>query len=102
MPVFTIRRDVPGLTREDVDAASFRAISCAMEYPEMRWRESYWDAAAGMITCVYEARSSADIFEHARRARIPCDDVREVLPFGPGDYVEAGVSLTAAPNEVRA
>ncbi len=87
MPIYTIRRNAPGLSKGDVDAASFRAIACAMEYPAMRWHQSYWDEAAGTITCVYEAATSADIFEHARRSRIPCDEVREVYPFGPADYV---------------
>jgi hypothetical protein len=86
MPLFMIRRDVPGITQEDVDAASYRAIACAYYYAGLRWYSSYWDREAGVIHCVYEANSARDLFEHAQVARIPCDDVREVQPFGPGDY----------------
>ena len=89
MPIFTIRRRIPGLSQEDMAAAAFRAIGCAAEYPGMHWHQSYWDREAGVLTCVYEAGSVAQIEDHARRARIPCDDVREVTVVGPDDYIVA-------------
>jgi Protein of unknown function (DUF4242) len=95
MPTFTVRRDVPGLTSEELDASAFRAIVCAVEYPGMRWLESFWDREAGRLTCIYEAASADEVFDHARRARIPCDEVHEVSVVGPGDFV----APTGAPAE---
>lgn len=68
MPRFLIRRDVPGLTREDIAAAAFRALSCAYEFPGLRWIDSQWDPAGGAIFCLYEAENVEQCREHARRA----------------------------------
>ena len=86
MPLYTIRRAVGAASREDIDASAFRALACAIEYPGMRWIRSYWDREAGVLTCLYEAHSAAEIQEHSRRSRIACDEVREVTEFGPEDY----------------
>ena len=91
MALFLIRRDVPGITQEEVDAAAYRAITCAFYYAGLKWLQSYWDRDAGIIHCVYEARSAEDIFEHAQVARIPCNDVREVHTFGPETYTSEEV-----------
>ena len=95
MPLFLIRRDVPGITQEEVDAASYRAITCAFYYAGLRWLSSYWDQDGGTIHCVYEAQSADDVFEHAQVARIPCNDVRQVQPFGPESYTGEGVTELA-------
>jgi hypothetical protein len=87
MPLFTIRREIPGLSREELDAAAYRAIMCAFEFPGMRWVRSYWDAPRGEITCLYEARDAEQIRDHAHRSRIPCDEVREVIEVAPEQYV---------------
>jgi Nickel responsive protein SCO4226-like len=97
MSMFMVRRDIPGLTQEDVDAAAFRAITCAFYFPGMRWHRSYWDRDAGMLHCVYEAKNPEEVFAHAQRARIPCDEVREVSAFGPEAYVGE-----STPEEVSA
>jgi hypothetical protein len=89
MPLFHVRRDVPGLTQEEADAAGFRALACAAEFPGLRWIDSVWDAEGGVFFCVYEAGSEHQVREHARRARIPCDDVREVVRISPEDLVMA-------------
>jgi Nickel responsive protein SCO4226-like len=97
MPIFMIRRDLPGATQEDMDAAAFRAITCAFYFPGMKWHRSFWDQAAGVLHCVYEAKDADEIIAHSLRARIPCDDVRQVDAFGPEAYVGA-----EAPKEVSA
>jgi hypothetical protein len=96
-----ITRNVPGAGRDDVDAASLRAIVCAYEFPGLRWVESFWDEEAGTITCFYEGRDAVEVEEHARRARIPCDVVREVTPFGPGDYAHMAASEEPARARAR-
>jgi hypothetical protein len=90
MPLFLIRRDTPGLTQEDLDAAAFRAITCAFYFSDMRWLQSFWDKGSEALYCIYEARDAHDIYAHAARARIPCDDVREVSHVGPELYVGEG------------
>ncbi|HLF72199.1 MAG TPA: nickel-binding protein [Dehalococcoidia bacterium] len=89
MPLFMIRRDLPGATQEDMDAAAYRAMACIYHFEGMRWITSYWDRDAEVIHCVYEAEKREEVIDHARRARIPCDDVREVQHVGPELYAPA-------------
>lgn len=87
MPKFIIRRDLPGATEAEVDAAALRALACIAEMDNrVVWLRSYWDRVAGHVRCVYEAASEAEIREHAEIARIPCDEVHEVTELSPGDY----------------
>lgn len=89
MRTFTIRRNLPAATDIEVDAAALRAIACVAEMNgRVKWIRSFWDRDAGHVTCVYEASSEAEIREHADLASIPCDEVREVTEFAPGDYVD--------------
>jgi Nickel responsive protein SCO4226-like len=89
MPKFTIRRDLPAATDIEIDAAALRAIACVAEMKgRVKWIRSYWDRDAEHVLCVYEAANEAEIREHARIARIPCDEVREVSEFGPDEYVD--------------
>jgi len=87
MPLFTILRNVPGASREDIDADSLRAITCAFEFPGLRWVRSYWDKERDQILCLYQGESVEQIVEHSRRSRIPCDEVNEIVEFGPDEYV---------------
>jgi hypothetical protein len=87
MPLYTIRRMVPGAQQDDVDAASLRAIFCAYEYSGLKWIRSFWDQAKQELLCVYEATSPDQIREHSNRARLPCDEVTEVVEFGPEQYI---------------
>jgi hypothetical protein len=86
MPLFHIRRNVPQAGEDDINAAVLRSIVCAMEYDGLRWVRSHWDREAGVIFCLYEASDREQVIDHARRARVPCDDIHEVVSFGPEDY----------------
>ena len=90
MPLYHIRRLVPDRTAEDIDAAGFRALVCAVDFEGLRWVVSHWDQEGGEIHCIYEAQSPEQLIEHARRSRIPCDEVREVLAIRPDDIVQPG------------
>jgi hypothetical protein len=94
MPLFLIRRNVPGACREDVDAAFLRAHSCAYSYDGLRWVTSYWDQEGEVIHCVWEAEDADQVRDHARRSRIPCDEVREVTQFSPSE--QPGIVREAA------
>lgn len=87
MPLYAIRRAVGDVTPDDIDAAALRAIFCATEYDGFRWIRSYWDREAGLLNCIYEAQSAAQIREHSMRSNIPCDDVHEVTEILPGTYI---------------
>ncbi len=96
MPLFLIRRDVPGATQEDIDAAAYRAIACAFNYEGIKWHTSYWDKEAGRLHCVYEGQSREQIEDHSRRARIPCDEVRQVTQLMPEVWQGAASGQTGA------
>ncbi len=87
MPRYSIVRNVPGLTQEELDAASMRAIWCLSDFPEMRWVRSYWDQESEQLLCVYDSPNVQMIQDHSSSARIPCDDVHEVWEFGPDTYL---------------
>jgi Nickel responsive protein SCO4226-like len=89
MALYAIRRDVGPMTSDDVDAAGFRATTCAAEYDGLRWVRSYWDRERGQLLCYYEARNADQIRDHSRKAAIPCDDVFEVTEVLPDVYAAA-------------
>ncbi len=89
MPLYTIVRDVAGLSDGEIDAAGVRAVICAFEYPGLRWIRSYLDRDKQELLCLYEAENTTHIREHAERARIPAGEIREVEEIVPHPYVEA-------------
>jgi hypothetical protein len=89
MSLFSIERELPGATSEDVDAAGYRAVACAFNYPGLRWISSYWDRAGERIFCIYEADSAEQIQHHSMRARIPCDRVSLVEHIDPARFTNS-------------
>ena len=87
MAIYRIRRDVGDVTQEDMDAASFRAIVCAVQFPGLKWQRSYWDKSVGRLDCFYQAQDANQLEEHARASRIPCDEVVEVHEVLPETYI---------------
>lgn len=87
MPLYRIRRDIGEISQQDLDAASFRAIVCAPQFPGLKWVRSYWDHAGGRLDCIYEAVNAEQLQEHARVSRIPCDEVHEVTEMLPDTYL---------------
>lgn len=75
------------MSKNDMDAAAFRAIVCAPQFPGLRWHRSFWDQERGVLDCYYEATGPGQVEEHARVARIPCDQVYEVSELVPETYV---------------
>ena len=89
MALYRIRRDVGEISNEDMDAAAFRAILCAPQFPGVKWHRSFWDKEAGRIDCIYEANNVNDLEAHAKASRIPCDAVIEVTGLLPETYLHA-------------
>ena len=83
MPKYIVFRTVGKLSEEEIEAAASRSIEAVDLMPEVRWIRSYYSAAEGKIYCEYEAHNAELIFEHARRAGLPCNHaevVRELEP----------------------
>ena len=78
MPRYIIERNVPGLTREALDAAGRRSNEVLEGMPGVRWIRSYVSAAEGKIYCEYDAPNPEAIREHARRVGLPVDRISEV------------------------
>ncbi|MEO8448899.1 MAG: DUF4242 domain-containing protein [Gemmatimonadota bacterium] len=78
MPRYLIERSVPGLTREDLDAAGRRSNAVIAEMPGVVWIRSYVSDTEGKIYCEYDAPNPEAIREHGRRAGIPVDRIVEI------------------------
>lgn len=88
MPRYLIERSVPGLSRDELEAASRRSIEVLAGMPDVRWIRSYVSDADGKIYCEYDAPSVEAVHEHARRAGLPVDRVIEVaLEISPAMFV---------------
>ena len=78
MPRYIIERSVPGMSREELNAASRRSLAAIAEMPDIHWIRSFVSDAEGKIYCEYDAPSPEAIIEHARRAGLPVDRISEV------------------------
>lgn len=88
LPLVLVRRQLDPLTHTEFRAIALQAIMCAYEYSDMRWLRSYWSRTTDQLFCLFETRSHDLVREHARRSRIPCDEVHdavEIVPPPPRD-----------------
>jgi len=80
MPLFVIERHVPGahkMTEEELRAGGFASLRVLGELgPEIQWVHSY--VTEDKIYCLYLAKDSDLIHEHARRTGLPVDRVAAV------------------------
>jgi hypothetical protein len=83
MPLYSIRRNIGPTSRDEIEAAGFRAIVCASEYPGLRWIRSFWHEDGQFLTCYYIADSPDQIRQHAHQSNIPCDEIVEVTEILP-------------------
>jgi hypothetical protein len=88
MPRYIIERNVPGLSREQLDAAARRSNAAIAHMPGVIWIRSYVSDTEGKIYCEYDAPDAQSILEHARRAGLPVDRISEVaLEISPEMFV---------------
>lgn len=78
MPRYIIERSVPGMTRDQLNAAGRKSNQVLAEMPDVRWIRSYVSDEEGKIYCEYDAPSVEAVLEHARRAGLPVDKVSKV------------------------
>ncbi|MGI9077074.1 MAG: DUF4242 domain-containing protein [Gemmatimonadaceae bacterium] len=78
MPRYIIERSVPGLTREQLNAAGRKSNAVLEEMQGVVWIKSYVSDSDGKIYCEYDAPNVEAIYEHARRAGLPVDRISVV------------------------
>ena len=78
MPRFLIERNVGQLTEEEIETASRRSVEVLGEMKDVNWVRSYVSDVDGKIFCEYEAPTAEHIREHAKRAGLPADVIREI------------------------
>jgi hypothetical protein len=78
MPRYIIERNLPGLTRQDLEAAGRKSNQVLAGMSGVVWIKSYISLAEGKIYCEYEAPDPESVLEHARRTGIPADKISEV------------------------
>jgi hypothetical protein len=78
MPRYIIERNVPGLSREGLEAAARRSKDVIANMSGIVWIRSYVSDTEGKIYCEYDAPNPEAILEHARRAGLPVDRISEV------------------------
>jgi len=78
MPRYIIERSVPGISREELEAAGRRSMLAIAQIPGIVWIKSYVSEAEGKIYCEYDAPNPEAIIEHARLAGLPVDKISQV------------------------
>jgi hypothetical protein len=91
-----VRREVPKVGEDDLRAAMLRAVTCSYNFEGMQWVTTYWDQANGRAFCLYEAASAQEMWDHAERARVPCEEVTEVTVIGPDDLLLSSETAASA------
>jgi hypothetical protein len=81
--LYKIRRCLGKISRDELDAAGYRALVCSYQFEDLVWLRSYWQPELGEITCIYEARDEAQLIEHSLQSRIPCDEISPVTEVTP-------------------
>ena len=87
MPIFVVKRELPGVTPEALQSAGLRAKSCCDEMTcegqPVRWVRSFFLPETAETHCYFEAASRAAVEEANQRARIPFTRIAEVVEMTP-------------------
>ena len=78
MPRYLIERHTGSLTSDNIADAARKSLSALREMDGVKWIRSYVSDTDGKIFCEYEAPNADLIKEHARRAGIPANVIREI------------------------
>lgn len=87
MTQFLVERDLPGITREQLQAAGLRAKTCceemAEEGSEVTWIRSFFLPEPEKTFCVFEAANRDLVAEANRRANIPFVEIHGAMEMRP-------------------
>lgn len=78
MPRFLIERNVGRISPEELAEAGRKSNEVLEQMEGVVWVRSYVSDVDGKIFCEYEAPSAEHVREHAKRAGIPADVIREI------------------------
>lgn len=89
MPQFIVKRQLPGVTEDQLQAAGIRAKTCceemAGEGEQIRWHRSFFLPNSEQTMCVFEAPNKDLVEEANRRAQIPFEEIVEAMEMRPED-----------------
>ena len=87
MPLFVVKRDLPGITPEALMSAGMRAKTCCSEMTSegqpVRWVRSFFLPETAQTHCYFEAPNKGAVEEANTRARIPFVMITEVMEMTP-------------------
>jgi hypothetical protein len=81
MPRFVIRRVLPEMTTDEIEAAAEASSRVRVEqFPELEWEHSHVVRTEDGLTsyCIYAAPSAQHLRDHAAAAGLPADEVHEI------------------------
>ncbi len=87
MPMFVVKRQLPGITPDGLQGAGIRVKSCAAEMQsegsDVRWVRSFFLPEAEQTHCYFEGPDAAAIQDLNDRAQIPYLEISEVHEMTP-------------------
>lgn len=87
MPLFVAKRTLPGITPEALMSAGLRAKTCCAEMTQegesVRWVRSFFLPSTQQTHCYFDAASQQAVAEANQRARVPFDEIVEVVEMTP-------------------
>lgn len=87
MPVYVVKRTLPGITPEALMSAGVRAKTCCAEMTQegesVRWIRSFFLPESSQTHCYFDAASKQAVEEANQRARIPFVEIAEVVEMTP-------------------
>ena len=87
MPLFVVKRTLPGITPDALMSAGARAKTCCAEMTQegenVKWVRSFFLPATEQTHCYFDAASKDAVVEANQRARLPFDEIVEVVELTP-------------------
>ncbi len=87
MPIFVVKRTLPGITPEALMSAGVRAKTCCAEMTQegqaVRWIRSFFLPQSSQTHCYFEAATQQAVEEANQRAKIPFLEVAEAVEMTP-------------------
>ncbi len=87
MPMFVVKRELPGITPDGIHGAGIRVKSCAAEMQKegtnVHWLRSFFLPDAEQTHCYFEGPDEAAIRDLNERAQIPFIEISPVVEMTP-------------------
>jgi len=87
MPIFVVKRILPGITPDALVSAGVRAKTCCAQMTQegesVRWIRSFFLPESSQTHCYFEAGTKRAVEEANQRAKIPFVEVAEAVEMTP-------------------